>query len=352
VSSTRFREDILGQPGTLQQIVDFYGTGDGRALLTGAVRLLGHDRLVATGMGASTFALHATRAALAAGTGALWLEETGFLAEQGPAAAVPPAPLLLVSQSGETIEGRNLLASRDRAAEFPVVVLTRDSDSSLASAADVVLPLCVEADLSVAIKTYTGSVAILALLAAELAGAGVGGVRTELLDCAAKLQRLLEPLEDWAGQVVDAIAHTPQIYVVGRKTSFASALGTALLVKETAKRACEGLSSSQFRHGAIEVVADRTVTIVFGGADPATHPFDLTLINELLGYGSRVVLVCDERFPEVDGAAMCVRLPAGPSLTSSILEIVPMQLMSHRLALRDGVSPGEFRNTVPVIVHA
>jgi glutamine---fructose-6-phosphate transaminase (isomerizing) len=348
VDPKRYRDDIAGQSEALRAVVDFYSVADGQRLMTDAVDRLGRERLVVTGMGASYFALEAARSALASGTGSLWVEETGLLTES---VVVPPSsPTLIVSQSGETIEARNLIAHL-RQQSAPAVVVTREPTSTLAGQADVVLPLRVDADLSVAIKTYTGTLATLAVLADHLAGGSGEAVFGQLTECADVIE---STLDDWAGQmsqVAGEIQLATQVYALGRRHAVGSALGTALLVKETAKRACEGLSSSQFRHGAIEVASADTAVVVFADSDPVTQPLDLNLLDELVRYGSRVVVVTDDRFPVPD-EIHAVRVPGDGWLGRSILAIVPMQLLAHRLAVLAGVTPGAFRNTVPVISHA
>jgi glucosamine--fructose-6-phosphate aminotransferase (isomerizing) len=314
-----------------------------------AAKRLGRDRLVATGMGASYFALEAARATLAAGVETLWVEETGVLTESR---VVPPsAPLLVVSQSGETVEARNLIEQSDQRTASTVLI-TRETSSTLAKRADVVLPICVAGDLSVAIKTYTGTLATLALLADRVAGGRGEAVLGELIDCAAALESMLSGWEEQMAQIADEIQSAPHIYALGRRQAVGSALGTALLVKETAKRSCEGQSSSQFRHGAIEVVCRDTAIVVFASSASTVRERDVNLVGELVQYGGRVVVVADERFPASDGRTRTVRVPGEGQLSRSILEIVPMQLLAHRLAVLAGVTPGEFRNTVPVIVHA
>jgi glutamine---fructose-6-phosphate transaminase (isomerizing) len=349
VDASRYRDDIFKQPDALRAVADFYAGSVGTALMDAAVERLGRERLVGTGMGASFFALQATRSAFARSAGALWVEETGLLTETDVVA--PGSPTIVVSQSGETIEARQLLKEL-RQLGTPAVLVTRDASSSLAVESAVVLPICVEADLSVAVKTYTGTVATLAILADHLAGGNGDAVLGELIECAAVMESMLNTWDDQLSGIADAIDSASHLYALGRRGGVGSALGTALLIKETAKRACEGQSSSQFRHGAIEVASDDTAVIVFASSEPAVEALDRNLVDELVRYGSRVVVVADDGFAVSGDRVATVRAPANGELTRSILEIVPMQLLAHRLAILAGITPGEFRNTVPVIVHA
>src|ERR671921_2877943 len=80
--------------------------------------------------------------------------------------------VLALSQSGQTPD---VIAhvERARAAGALTVALTNDPASDLAAAADAVLPLAAGPELSIAAtKTYSNTVAALALLAAHAAGRG------------------------------------------------------------------------------------------------------------------------------------------------------------------------------------
>jgi glucosamine--fructose-6-phosphate aminotransferase (isomerizing) len=345
-----YLENIHSQPEVLHGVADSYRAGEGAQRLLLASEILRGRRLTSTGMGASLFALLATRSALDVATGDHAIEETGYLSEHPGELGRPLDSLLVVSQSGETIEARKLLGQD--VAEVPTVVVTRDPRSSVAENADVVLPLYSDPDLSVAVQTYTSTVAVLSFLAGQLGGRGTGALIEELHGCADSVATLIGKLESEIGAACAQLAEASQIYALGRGSSIASALGTGLLFKEAAKRGCEGASSAQFRHGAVEVVDERTAAIVFASSDGDKAQLDQNFIGEMSKYGARIVVVCDERFPAVSEDLVTLRIPSSTGMTRSILEIVPMQLMAYHLAERNNVRAGEFRNTVPVIVSA
>lgn len=347
--SGSYVEDIRAQPDTLRQVVNFYEGSEGCAVLDEAAKVLNTDA-IGTGMGASLFALHATREHLLRGPTRVSVEETASLAESDSWQQLGARSLLLVSQSGETVEAKVLL---DRlAGRYPVVLVTRDPLSTLARKASVVLPLMADEDVSVAIKTYTASLAVLYLLGATLAGTARSPLCEELRDAADKLEVALEIADEFARRTVNDFAGVAALYAVGRGEALGSALGTALLIKETAKFPCEGMSSAQFRHGAIEVVSNKVGVLIFGSSDPMLHRLDENLIGELARYGARVALVCSRAFPKETLEALRCELPAAGPVVDAILQILPLQYLAFRFAEARGIVPGSFRNTVPVIKTA
>lgn len=343
-----YLENVGSQPRTLRAAAEAYATREFGESLDGAAALLRNRAVTSTGMGASLFALHATRASLDAAFQANWIDESGYLEERVDAVTRPLDALLVVSQSGETIEARKLLSNL---ADVPRVLVTRDTESSLAKIADVVLPQHCAADLSVSVQTYVTQIAVLEMLASRVDGRDTSSVLGDLRSVAEAVQVVLETMQDDVEAAAKLISEAQQIYALGRGNSVASALGTGLLFKEAAKRDCEGQSTAQFRHGAVEVVSGTTATLIFASSEPRKRQLDENVVGELVKYGSRVVVICDGAFPEV-GDATLLRLPDAPASMRRILEIVPAQLMAHHLAERNGVIAGEFRNTVPVIVSA
>jgi glucosamine--fructose-6-phosphate aminotransferase (isomerizing) len=339
---------VHAQPQTLRAAAAAYASEGFSQALEAAVAVLRGGSLTSTGMGASFFALQAARRSLDAAAALHWIDETGFLAERAGALYRPLDALLLVSQSGETVEARELLRQLPG---VPSVAVTRDPASSVAAAADVVLPLYSPPDRSVAIQTYVTSVAVLELLALRLRRQDTAGFLADLRACADAAELLMESLGAQLAATAEQLAAAGQIYALGRGNSVGSALGTALLFKEAAKRDCEAGSCSQFRHGAVEVVAGDTAVIIYGAADPEQQVLDHRLTGELISYGASVFVVCDGDFPDVPGASM-LRLPPAPAPTRAILEILPAQLIAAALAESNGVLAGDFRNTVPVIVSA
>jgi fructoselysine-6-P-deglycase FrlB-like protein len=346
--SSIFGQNIDGQPDALRSVVELYGGREGRRLLDEARDLFRGKLVVSSGMGASLFALLATRRLLDAATPGHVIEETGYLSENLPSLSRPLEALLLVSQSGETVESRVL---QGLAPDVPTVALTRNPDSSIGGAADLVLPMACPGDLSVAIQTYTSTVAVLALLAAHVGGGDVPALLNDIARTADLVEKEIPRLGAEVVAVADHVAGAQQVYAVGRGASIGTALGTGLLLKEAAKRNCEGSGSAQFRHGAVEVISTDTAVVVFTGDQPGVRQLDLNLVDELRSYGAPVVVVgpADDEVP--DGVRF-VAVPPAPEALRPIVEILSMQLLSAELAARNDVVPGEFRNTVPVIATA
>lgn len=346
MSPPTFLDNLRGQPDALRQVATFYGGDEGRNRLSDASQRLDGRCVTSTGMGASLFALFATRRSLDSALPGHGIEETSYLSENLDALSRPADGLLVVTQSGETVEAKTLL-SLHRAQT--TVVVTRDEGSTVAAAANVVLPLACEADLSVALQTYVSSLAVLQLLATRMKGGDIDATLRGVVRCATAIERLVPLLEPLIEAISEPFVTARQIYAIGRGASLGTALGTGLLLKEAARRDCEGLSSAQFRHGAVEVVSKQTAIVAFTGDRPETAKLDDNLIAELVGYGGHVLAV---GAGNSNASSRRLELPDVGRALRPVVEIVAMQLLAATLARHNAVVPGEFRNSATVVTTA
>lgn len=293
-------------------------------------------RVILSGMGASFFATHPAQQLLVRlGVVAHCVEASDLLHYQHGLFDARTL-LVLVSQSGQSVEIVKLL---DRIAKrVPVLGISNSDDSPLAQRSAVHVRIHAGAEATVSSKTYTCTLAALHSVALVLA-AGTPDIPA-LTAAAAAIKAGLPAWKAAAAAMVEQLHDAQSILVLGRGASLASALTGALVVKESAKFPAEGMNAAQVRHGPIEMVDERIGVVLFAGSDPQ-RALTLALAHDLRGYGGRVVLVDHAPAP---GGMLGVPLPADlDPFLQPIVEIVPMQLFGAQLAAKRGFTPGEFR---------
>ncbi len=156
--------------------------------------------------------------------------------------------VLALSQSGRTPDVVEYV-SRARARGALTIAVTNDADSSLAEAAEIVLPLAAGEERAVAAtKTYTTQLAALALLAAHACDEGrayADGIRAT----AALLSDLLPELEPRVADAARALTFAERLFSIGRGPEFATAREFALKLLETCRVAAEPFTATDFSHG-------------------------------------------------------------------------------------------------------
>jgi len=318
-------DNIRDQPFSLGCVADHHfgeGAADMRAAAE-AIRSAGG--VVFTGMGSSM------SAAIPA---AYYLQSRGFAADvvetsewlHFGAAWPRTEAAVLVSRSGETIEISKLLARLNETVATTIGV-TNVHDTQLERESDHAIYINSESDRMVAIQTYTGTMATLLLLAAAVLEEPEGQWRAAL-DLAtralsAAIDESIAQSEDWNEFLSDARV----VHLLGRGPSLATVREGALLFNEAARTPSAGLSCALFRHGPVEIVDEGFRAIVFA-SQAATREIDVALARDIERLGGKTRVY----------QAVGVSSPFEP-----MIEIVPMQIASCRLAEAKGIDPGDFR---------
>jgi glucosamine--fructose-6-phosphate aminotransferase (isomerizing) len=131
------------------------------------------------------------------------------------------------------------------------------------------------------------------------------------------------------------------VFLVGRGRSLAAAGEGGLLLKESAHFAAEGIGCAAFRHGPLDMAGPGVLVCVFAG-DPDTAPLNRGLVADVVRGGGRVAWIGEDA--ELDA----FRIPDSSPEGRSILEILPIQMISLALAARSGHAPGVFARLTKV----
>lgn len=232
---------------------------------------------------------------------------------------------LAISQSGKSPD---LLAAveQQRDAGAFVVVLVNAEGSTLASLADVAIPLSAGVERSVAAtKSYIASLAAIAALVAAWAEDTV--LDDALTALPAQLKQAFAL--DWS-PAVGAFRDATNLFVLGRGYGLGAAQEAALKFKETSGLHAESFSSAEVRHGPMAIVGDAFHVLALGGTDRAAAGVR-TVADEFRGRGA-TVLLADPKGGDLPA------IEAHPAI-EPILMIQSFYRMASALALARGHNP-------------
>ena len=245
------------------------------------------------------------------------------------------ALVLAISQSGQSAD---LVAVVDEARRQGALTaaIVNVRQSPLAEAAGQVLWCGAGPELAVAAtKSYSAELILLAMLAASLSGdAG----QSEALLAVPGAVRSALALDRQVAELAGALVGIDRCAVLARGYSYATALETALKIKETCYVVADAYSAADFLHGPIAVVEPGFPVILFGAAGP-TAPGLYELARTLAARGARTIAVTDD--PAL--AALVehpLRLEAGlPEWLAPIAQVVVGQLLAYHLCVAKGYDP-------------
>jgi glucosamine--fructose-6-phosphate aminotransferase (isomerizing) len=331
--TTSYLTDLLEQPAALQATLDGLAT---RHPITSITRHLAegkYRRVVLTGMGSSYQALYPLELRLIGRGLSVFCLETAELIHHATSLIEPHSLIVANSQSGESAEVVQLLAQAGK--DVTVIGVTNTEGSILArQATEPVLTRAGE-EATVSCKTYISGLAALVWLGDQLTG------EKSQFPALAEVPEMVAQV--WAGweasvrQLSGRLADVHNLFLLGRGISLAAACTGALVIKEAARFAAEGMNSAAFRHGPLELVSERTFALVYLGM-PATATFGLNarLVDNIALAGGQAQAV------GVGQGAIPFNLPACHPSALPILEILPAQMLSLALAQVQGIEAGKF----------
>lgn len=310
-------------------------------------------RLIITGMGGSLHGAYPFHVAMARSLSIpVIYEDASELLQQMLPVVGSDAALVAISQSGESGELVELARQLDARNQRPsiVVSVTNMGDSSLSRWADVALRSNAGEEATVSSKSYTGGLACLHLLAAELAG-GADAAQSAAAAVAATGRAIAVLLAGWQQRLAPVMQHinphAPLVYV-GRGPSLGSARTASLLTQEASKLSCTTLSGGQFRHGPIELVREGFQAVFFLG-DDATRSIDEALIQRITSLNGRVVAVVPEGVALKEHPNLVLfSYPDVDTAMRPVMEALFIQLLQTPLAQARGFRAGQFFNATKI----
>jgi glucosamine--fructose-6-phosphate aminotransferase (isomerizing) len=272
-----------------------------------------------------------------AATAAIPVLAPQFVAQFAPAAG-PEDVGVFVSQSGETKDVLNALQAAE-ARGMTCYGLANVIGSTLTKAAALCLPLCCGYEISVpATKTFTNQVITFLYLAYRMAGRDTH----ELDPIPALMQATIDATGSAAEMIASEINDWDDLYCLGYGATYPIALEGALKMKEITYAHCEGILSTEFKHGPLSAV-DKGFPILFS-AGPEDVPLIISGINEVKVRGARTIVIAEDDPRLRANADDVIALPKSDANISPLLGVIPLQVLAYHMSVLRGFDPDFPRN--------
>jgi len=245
---------------------------------------------------------------------------------------------LFVSQSGETKDVLNALQAAE-AKGMTTFGLANVIGSTLTKATVCTLPLCCGYEISVpATKTFTNQLVTFLFLAHRLAERDI----TELDQIPTLMDKTLEMIAPQVATLATEINKWNDIYCLGYGATYPIALEGALKLKEITYAHCEGMLSTEFKHGPLSAVTDGFPVLFV--APPDDVPLIVSGINEVPCRGGMAIAIGEEDSRLRANASQMIVLPRSIPQIAPLLAVLPLQLLSYHMSVRRGYNPDFPRN--------
>ncbi len=254
--------------------------------------------------------------------------------------------ILCVSQSGETKDVINIVNDCERGGIGHILAFVNVVGSTLHLRAEHRLPLFCDLEISVpATKTFINQVALFLWVASELAakqGRDMTYVREEIERIPDLLRRAIDESEELCKIVAADLAKVDDLYCLGYGITHGIAREGALKIKEVVYNHCEGMYSSEFKHGPLSIVYEG-YPIVFV-TTPEDHGRVVSHMHEVSCRGGKVYCISEPDEELKKNSDVFLKVPPSGGLLSPFTTTIPLQLLAYYMAVERGYDPDFPRN--------
>lgn len=257
---------------------------------------------------------------------------------------------IVISQSGETADTLSALRLAKKEG-LKVIAITNCVGSTVSREADDVIYTLAGPEIAVAsTKAYTTQVLCLLLLAIKagklrgtLSEEDVSKLLSELEEIPDKIEEILKEQE-----VIQKFAsmqfNKEKVFFIGRQFDSATALESALKLKEVSYMHSEAFAAGELKHGPIALIDNKTLVVAIA-SEPKLYEKIGSNMVEVKSRGATVLVITPDNSGAFDGKTDEIfKIPECSSTLVSLLTIIPAQLFAYYCAIQRGFDPDKPRN--------
>ena len=257
---------------------------------------------------------------------------------------------IVISQSGETADTLSALRLAKKEG-LKVIAITNCVGSTVSREADDVIYTLAGPEIAVAsTKAYTTQVLCLLLLAIKagklrgtLSEEDVSRLLSELEEIPSKIEEILKEQE-----VIQKFAsmqfNKEKVFFIGRQFDSATALESALKLKEVSYMHSEAFAAGELKHGPIALIDDKALVVAIA-SEPKLYEKIGSNMVEVKSRGATVLVITPDNSGAFDGKTDEIfKIPECSSTLVSLLTIIPAQLFAYYCAIQRGFDPDKPRN--------
>ncbi|BCC50802.1 MULTISPECIES: glutamine--fructose-6-phosphate transaminase (isomerizing) [Bacillus cereus group] len=240
---------------------------------------------------------------------------------------------IYISQSGETADSRAVLVQTNEMGH-KALTITNVPGSTLSREADYTLPLYAGPEIAVAsTKAYTAQLAVLSILAADIAKAKGEVLNFDLTHelglVANAMVQLCDQKEEMDALAKQFLATTRNCFFIGRSVDFYVGLEGALKLKEISYIQAEGFAGGELKHGTIALIENGTPVIALATQEHVNLGIRGN-VKEVVARGANPCIISMKGL-EMEGDSFV--LPAVHEALAPLVAVIPLQLISYYAAL-------------------
>ena len=255
---------------------------------------------------------------------------------------------IYISQSGETADTiAALKLSKSKGAT--TLAISNVIGSSITREADYCIYTHAGPEIAVAsTKAYTSQVVLLNILAIYFAEIlettselQLKNIKDEILTLPSKIEESLK-CANRIKNFAKNIYQEKDVFFLGRGVDYNTALEGSLKLKEISYIHSEAYAAGELKHGPIALV-ENGITVISIITDKNLVEKTISNIQEVITRGAKTLVITNKELP-TNSFDTVITVPDTNCLLSSILAIVPLQLLSYYISKEKGLDVDKPRN--------
>jgi len=253
---------------------------------------------------------------------------------------------LLVSQSGETKDVVSVLNFLEKKQAKKIFAVVNVLGSSLQLRVKNFLPLLSNIEISVpATKTFTNQMIIFLYLSIKLGqirGKKNDALEQELEKLPSLIKETLSLTSNKCRKMAKLLSDKDYLYYLGYGISHGACLEAALKMKEITYIPCEGMYSSEFKHGPLAIIKKGDWVLFLSTLEDSY--MTLSHINEVSCRGGKICIIAPEDNSLSLNSDELIPLPSQNYFLVPFLEVVVSQQIAYYISQEKGINPDQPRN--------
>jgi glucosamine--fructose-6-phosphate aminotransferase (isomerizing) len=115
----------------------------------------------------------------------------------------------------------------------------------------------------------------------------------------------------------------------------ATCLEGALKIKEISYMHSEGILAGELKHGPLALIDENMPVIIIMTKD-SLYPKVQSAFEQITARKAQPIVVCNEGDEEIKAGVKTIRVPRTVDCLQGLLNIIPLQLLSYHLAIKNG----------------
>ena len=329
-----YLKDVLHQPDALSKAIKVYFSEDYIKKVKKIIRSLKigtNSNIYFTGMGSSLHSAYGPVMFMNTKGVKAFVKSSGEFLYYGVNSLKEEDVVVIISQSGGSAEVVKLVSELGKKKFTYILLVTNDETCKVSKKVKRILPMCLEPEEFVATRTYLGSVIINMIIAYLVTGERLKSLKDELNFILITMTGYLKEYKANSKKLEEFLGEVNHVEFLGRGPGYASALVSALCMKEYSKIPNEALELADFKHGPFEIVNKDFKAFVFAPSG-RTYNISVKAARDIADKGAKVVLVTDEDPGFANENILTICLKGGNEYLSQIRDFMPHQLFNQVLA--------------------